>query len=418
MSDRPRALVTLPDVAEPSDTGRRVRSRVTLAGLAERFDLDVVVTGAYKPGADRPVQQLDAIQRWLALPVTRPSKAVALREATRYRAPIELHNEVWAPARHALEAWPLAERYDFAWFGAMSHFVGLEDLVHRKHTAIDFDDLPTAKWSRHLASTRWSLRTAPTRVRRLIELRAWRRAEIAMASRVDAVVTADPDDLERCRALGIPRAAVVPNSYSDPGRLPKTLDDPPFVAFVANFTYQPNLDAARELILDVFPLLRRTLPGCRLRLIGNGSTEIGSALLDRDEVTATGRVPEIAPLLEGCVATLMPIRTGGGTRVKAMEAFALGVPVVGTRFALAGLGAADGVHCVIADTPKQFAEATAALAGDTSHRARMTDEARRLYEEKFVPAASKRAIDALIQRITSRSTNSRDEGAGRQHAAL
>jgi glycosyltransferase involved in cell wall biosynthesis len=116
-----------------------------------------------------------------------------------------------------------------------------------------------------------------------------------------------------------------------------------------------------------------------------GSTvgaDLGGLNLD-DSVHLTGYVPDVRiPVAEATVC-VVPIRQGGGTRLKILEAMALGTPVVATSKGAEGLEVIDGEHLLLADTPQAFADATLRLLGDPALRARLVASARRLVEARY-----------------------------------
>ena len=137
------------------------------------------------------------------------------------------------------------------------------------------------------------------------------------------------------------------------------------VAFVANYAHAPNVVAARTLAVEILPRIRAELPDSRLLLVGEGSERLGLASA---QVIATGRVESIAEALESAAVVAIPLRTGGGMRVKVFEALALGKAVVASRLAAAGLEALDGEHLLLAETDTEFANAIAGLLRDRPRR--------------------------------------------------
>jgi glycosyltransferase involved in cell wall biosynthesis len=134
--------------------------------------------------------------------------------------------------------------------------------------------------------------------------------------------------------------------------------------FVGRMDYFPNHDAARYFLGEVWPLLR----GCygddvRFHLVGAGAPpsfhpeEIEGVVFDRSRA-------DIVPVYREASVAVVPIRSGGGTRVKILEAFALGRPVVSTTMGAEGLDVEHGRHLLIADTAEAFADACAALLDD------------------------------------------------------
>ena len=141
----------------------------------------------------------------------------------------------------------------------------------------------------------------------------------------------------------------------------------PTVAFVGGYRHPPNADAALRLIGSIMPDVRSRVPGMRLKLVGADPTpamrEAAGAL---DEVT--GPVPRVEPLVDAAAVVALPIRLGGGMRVKLLEALAAGKAIVASRLAAAGLDLRDGQELLLAETDAEFADAIARLAGDEALR--------------------------------------------------
>ena len=182
----------------------------------------------------------------------------------------------------------------------------------------------------------------------------------------DAAAAADRallcSEFDRARlSIDFPEArfAVVPNAPPEvtpgtavvPGNATmKDID----LLFVATFNYFPNADGAEWLALEVMPLLPA---GLRVCLVGNCPDRLRDLLAGMPGIVVAGRVPDLAPYYARARAAVVPLRAGGGTRIKILEAVAYGVPVVSTTIGAEGLDFADGRHLLLADTPEAFAEA-------------------------------------------------------------
>jgi glycosyltransferase involved in cell wall biosynthesis len=124
------------------------------------------------------------------------------------------------------------------------------------------------------------------------------------------------------------------------------------------------------------------VPDAAVRLVGVATPAI-SALGDRPGVTIVGQVPDIDTELARADLVLVPIRFGSGTRVKILEAFAQRIPVVSTALGAEGLDVVDEHHLLLADTPDAIAAACARLLEDERLRARLVDNAHRLFVERY-----------------------------------
>jgi len=154
------------------------------------------------------------------------------------------------------------------------------------------------------------------------------------------------------------------------------------VLFVGDMRYEPSVDAATYFVSTILPLARRAIPGLEFWIVGR---EPARAVLDlrADGVHVTGAVPDVRPYYERCFASVVPLRAGGGTRLKILEAMALGRPIVSTSIGAAGLDAADGEHLAIADRPREFAARVADIFREPEKTRLMAERARRLVESRY-----------------------------------
>jgi polysaccharide biosynthesis protein PslH len=215
--------------------------------------------------------------------------------------------------------------------------------------------------------------------RRRYEARAYRRFDlVTMVSEADRTAT-----LAATGAQG-PRVEVVPNGV-DCRRNRPGLAQPQPLALVYNgaLTYSANYDAMRWFLAAIYPRIRAQLPEVSLTITGaTHGVDLGGLALD-ESVRLTGFVEDVRlPVAEASVC-VTPIRQGGGTRLKILEAMALGTPVVATRKAAEGLAVVDGEHLLLADDPQRFADQTVTMLRDAALRARLAANARRLVESRY-----------------------------------
>jgi len=137
--------------------------------------------------------------------------------------------------------------------------------------------------------------------------------------------------------------------------------------FVGNFAHPPNRDAARWLATEILPEIRGTRPEVQLWLVGKDPTPEIVALAG-PAVVVTGEVPHVAPYLRECTLFVAPLRQGGGTRMKVLEALTAGTPVISTAIGAAGLPVSTGRHLLIAETTEDFVEQILRLLADPAAR--------------------------------------------------
>ena len=243
------------------------------------------------------------------------------------------------------------------------------------------------------------------RMTRRMEARGLRSVEKSAIQRQALTVTVSEHD--RDLALGLVPAAhveVVPNSVDleQLRLLPAAAASvPPRLLFVGSLDYPPNLEAATELVERHVPVLRRAFPELTVRLVGKDPDGHGARFAGVEGVEVVGPVDDVVEHYRDTHAVYLPIRSGGGTRIKILEAWALGVPVLSTAVGCEGLPAEDGVHLRRFDTPEQGCDALrAVLAGGSSLR----DNARQLVDAQFSRAAAIARLRQLVSELLARQT--------------
>ncbi|MCI0553436.1 MAG: glycosyltransferase family 4 protein [Anaerolineae bacterium] len=149
--------------------------------------------------------------------------------------------------------------------------------------------------------------------------------------------------------------------------------------------YPPNADGIRWFFNEVFPLIRKRVPDVSLTIIGKNPPQDFLDLAAREPavVKVTGYVPELAPYLEQSTLMVVPVRAGGGMRVRILEAFAYAMPVVTTTIGVEGIRAESEKDILVADTATEFAERVIDLLNDTTLQERLSTNGRRLAETKY-----------------------------------
>ncbi len=156
----------------------------------------------------------------------------------------------------------------------------------------------------------------------------------------------------------------------------------PTLILVGKMSYTPNVDGAIFFCNEVLPLIKQQVPDARLLIVGRDPTRSIQALASED-VVVTGYVESVIPYYQQSLASVVPLRAGGGTRLKIPESMALGRPVVSTTLGCEGLDVNHGENILIADTPVDFAAQTVRLLKDDQLRQRIVANGRHLVETKY-----------------------------------
>jgi glycosyltransferase involved in cell wall biosynthesis len=180
----------------------------------------------------------------------------------------------------------------------------------------------------------------------------------------------------------------------------------PLVLFIGSLGWSPNAAAARYLVHDVFPQLRSKVADARLRIIGRDAPPDVSALSCHGVDVLTD-VPDVRPHLAEAHVIAVPLESGGGSRLKILEAFAAGVPVVSTPVGCEGLAVMSDQHLIIVPR-ERIADAVVSLLRDPSRARRLAQQARQLVEREYDWAAvGSRASDAVASVLKADPNESR-----------
>lgn len=187
----------------------------------------------------------------------------------------------------------------------------------------------------------------------------------------------DRDTLQRIAPKA--RFIVVPNGVDTQAFQPGTGPEAGIV-FVGAHSWQPNRDAMEQFCLEVLPRIRTHGIKPPVLWIGRASDAVKREYIDRFGVELTGYLPDIRPLVQRAACYVAPLRAGGGTRLKILDAWAMGKAVVSTTVGCEGLAVRDGENILIRDTPERFADAVATVLTDEDLRRRLGVHARQTAE--------------------------------------
>ena len=214
------------------------------------------------------------------------------------------------------------------------------------------------------------------------QYRRMKDAEQRLSKKFDGVITVSPDDSRFSRETyglsnvlgdvptGVDAAYFADDASQQAHATPK--GSPPRIGFLGSMDWMPNIEAVEWFISDIFPEIQRRLPAVQFDIIGRNPSANLRKLADNDpKISVSGTVDDIRRYVKACDLVVVPLLSGGGTRIKILEALAMGVPVVSTTIGAEGLGLIDGEHLAIADAPGIFACRVSDLLGDAKMRTRL-----------------------------------------------
>jgi len=245
-----------------------------------------------------------------------------------------------------------------------------------------------------------------------IQWQKLRRYEAAVCRRVDRVVAVSEADRETLQKLGPgTEVTVIPNGVDtrayDPGQTYSLVLEPHSVVFTGKMDFRPNVDAVLWFCHQVLPLIQARVPDVHFYVVGQKPPPRLMALAGDPAVTLTGHVEDVRPYIAGAGVYVVPLRIGGGTRLKIMEAMALGQAIVSTSLGCEGYPVTPGRELVVADTPQDFARCVVELLGDARRQEELGRAGRRFVEERY----DWRAIAPGLERVYEKMNQ--DFGHGR-----
>ncbi len=403
-----RTLVIAGEYPWPQNSGSRMRLATTLRALCQCGPTELVSIVPRGRGDFGPPDERLGLARVgrVAFDDRPPVGVRRLSSLVRTGTPLEFPWQDGPTVTRALTRFARGP-YDLVWYFGVRPW-GLVGGTEAAPVVLDLDDLENHKISARLSippaggGLKTVFRRRAARALSAEEMRRWTRLYRRAGQRTAMTVVCSRIDADRARAAGLTRVEVVPNGYhlvTEPlGRV--AVGSPPTILFQGTLRYPPNADAARYLIEDIRPAIASLVPEAEVRLVGVATPAI-TALGDRPGVTIVGQVPDIDTELARADLALVPIRFGSGTRLKILEAFAHRIPVVSTGMGAEGLDVVDEHHLLIADAPDSIAAACARLLDDEDLRARLADNAHRLFVERFQADRVQDEVKRIACRVAS-----------------
>ena len=387
----------------PPNTGGRLRSLHMIAELSQRHRVSLLTTR--HPG-DNPAglrARLPACARIDAIPYTLPKQGTApfaLAVARSWASPYPADLWRWriAAVRARIREW-MKEGVDLC---VADFLVAMPNLPTRA-------SMPVVLFEHNVEHMIW---------KRLheVEKRPWRRALLGLEWRkmrryeagacVRAGLTVAVSDADRALlAANAPCADIraigtgVDTTYFHPNG---AVEAPASLVFTGSMDWYPNEDAITFFIAAILPQLRQEVPGLSVAVVGRDPSERLRTACAAAGIRVTGTVPDVRPFVAEAAVYIVPLRVGGGTRLKIFEALAMGKAVVSTRVGAEGLPIVSGQHFLQADSPADFAQAVVTLLKDPDRRHALGLAGRRLVEERYSWTQVTRQFENLCEEVVAR----------------
>jgi glycosyltransferase involved in cell wall biosynthesis len=322
----------------------------------------------------------------------------------------------WQALRGFLSLWPrfFVESYSREMVDLVEHRAGAHDVVVASEVwmvryALAAGNLPKVLEEMevaHFSEGRglrqdlfWQLRYGPMwwKFRRLVR---------RLAHQFDAITVVSDQEVRLLEEITPTHnlLTVVPNGVDLPlydGDFGQPAPDA--LIFPGALTFYANYGAMDYFLREIYPLIRARRPQTALRITGKTDGVDMAALPACDGVMFTGYLDDIRPAVAQSWACVVPLKVGGGTRLKILESLALGTPVVSTSKGAEGLDVTTGEDILIADQPEDFADAVLCLLGDPALRAKLAANGRRLVEDRYSWDTCARELEHVLYQVLERA---------------
>jgi glycosyltransferase involved in cell wall biosynthesis len=393
--------VTL-DLPYPPMRGAQIRDHALISRMSKRHEISVV-SFCESDVRDGDLQQMQRIcQNVVAVP--RQKEAVfqqltrTLRQLTQ-GLPLATTNYVFGNVEAAIRARLAVGDIDILQIehSFLAPYVRAVAMSPKTRSILSLHNVGALQYPR-MARIETGLRNRVVGHLKAMLMQRW---EAKWATRFDHVVTVSQSDKDALQAMGaVVPISVVPNGIKTASAaLPRA--DGKNILFVGNLRYPPNQDAARFLVADILPILRGQDAGITLTIAGFDPPADMIAGLDDTGVQVIANAPDLVPLYAQAAVVVAPLRAGGGTRIKILEALALGRPVVSTAVGAEGLDLVQGETALFAETAEAFAGATLRLLTDPALQQAIAANGRRLVSQRYdwdVVAAQLAEVYAEVSR--------------------
>ena len=267
---------------------------------------------------------------------------------------------------------------------------------HRPAFVLDLDELEAVTRARWLsAGMAGSLKAGLLDLYDLPRLWWYQRKAV---KQFDQVFVCSQQDRAR---LGRKSVVVVPNGADSPVRTRNDRSDGRTILYCGQLSWKPNEDAAVFLATEVLPRIRTRIADARVLIVGSGPSARVRALGDQSSVIVRADVPSVDEYYEQATVAAVPLRAGGGTRLKILEALSRRVPVVSTAIGCEGLDVIDRQHLLIADEAEAFAERCIELLGSADLRHRLADAGADLVAARYTWASIEARVAAAATELLS-----------------
>lgn len=382
---RPKILILTGALPYPLVTGAKIRTFNLMKILAREFDLSLltIITGAAEHNHISTIERAGIKCHALFKPGLHGTLKKSLDAVLSYLSPRPYLTRHYCSRsyRRLLDTLHSQHHYDVIHCDSISMTANLQGLDQSRLvlTAHNIEQMIWAGYAEHAGNplTHAFYKNQYRKVRRLERRLDDVYGHIVTVSAHDKQVLQDHFAAERI--------TVVENGV-DPGIYENTIpvENRAGIIFTGSLDWHPNLDGLNWFAHEVYPILRATQPGLQVKIVGrHPSKRLTDLLAGRTAMTLHADVPEIQPHLHAARVMMVPLRIGGGSRLKILEAMASGVPVVSTTKGAEGLEVTPGEHLLIEDDPARFAEVLVNVMEDVDLNRRLAERGLELVKNRY-----------------------------------
>jgi polysaccharide biosynthesis protein PslH len=378
-----RILLITETVPYPLDSGGRIKTWHTLEALGREHEVHLhafVRSREQRDAASGPLSRLCASVSLHLVPRSLPREVVHLTRSLARRLPLTIlrHYSPRVMARVAGECHErriellYCDHLSMLEYGRRLSLPIVHDAHNIEHRIVQryTDSLPRRDPKRVLFGREARL------------LRAYERWIYPKCALIFAVSEVDAATLATM-APAVP-IVPVPIAVAAAALTPvEQLTEAPEVLFVGAQDWPPNADAVNYFLGEIWEKVRHRVPDARLTVVGRGDAPMKARWGSDPSVRFTGWVEDVEAWFRQSRVMVVPLRSGSGMRVKILDAFARGIPVVATSVGIEGIAAVNGQHALVADGSDAFADATARLLEDSALASHLSTEARRLVMDRY-----------------------------------
>lgn len=404
MAFTPSILFVSPITPYPQDAGVKIRIRNVLEAVADAGNVDFVgytnVNANDHTTLQAQLNSLNSICRSVRLIPSPSWRGIGRIDFSKILERLILSK---TPAYYkdfphealVSMAEPLADQSDLIWVERL--YVAHWLRHYGNKTIVDIDDLESVKLKRQMALGT-GVEQGLYGVGQRSQVAKLMKSEQHAAGRFLRIVTCSGQDRDRWPSEKHENIWVIPNGTDDSLlSLPRGQKIPHQMIFVGTMDYPPNEDAIIHFCQTIFPLVLKEIPDATLRIVGrNPSTKVMD-LADGEVISVHANVPDVAEFVQKASVSVVPLRVGGGTRLKILESLALGTPVVSTAMGAEGLNLRHDRHLLIANRPEEFAAQTTALLRDEQMRDRLASAGAMAIRNSYCWSSIRRQLTEQLQ---------------------